>query len=107
MANSADTPNSNRSQFFFTFAAAEWLQGKHTIFGKVTGNTVYNLVKANEFETDDSDRPVCVRGCVRCMPDRIAAPSPRLSSAAAHLTRPQLAQSTLALHARMLGTCPS
>ena len=58
MANSADQPHTNQSQFFLTFAPAEWLQGKHTIFGKVAGNTIYNLMKCNEFETDEHDRPV-------------------------------------------------
>jgi peptidyl-prolyl cis-trans isomerase SDCCAG10 len=29
----------NGSQFFFTLGQCEWLNGKHTIFGKVTGKT--------------------------------------------------------------------
>ena len=58
MANNPDKADSNKSQFFFTFAATEWLQGKHTIFGKVTGNTIFNLMKCNELEVDDNDRPM-------------------------------------------------
>lgn len=34
MAN-ASSPNSNGSQFFFTLDKCDWLDKKHTIFGKV------------------------------------------------------------------------
>eukprot|EP00493_Phyllostaurus_siculus_P022495 UN22827 len=55
MAN--DGKNRNLSQFFITLGACDWLQKKHTLFGKVTGNTVYNILKFNEINTDDDDRP--------------------------------------------------
>ena len=35
MANAG--PNDNQSQFFFTLGATPELNGKHTIFGKVSG----------------------------------------------------------------------
>lgn len=57
MANES-TPNSNKSQFFVTLGACEWLNRKHTIFGKVTGDTIYNLLRLGESDVDANDRPV-------------------------------------------------
>merc|ERR1711971_503542 len=51
MAN-ANKKNDNRSQFFITLGECAWLNRKHTIFGKVTGNTMYNVLKFNDIETD-------------------------------------------------------
>lgn len=56
MANTA--PNQNNSQFFFTLDAAPALNGRNTIFGKVVGNTVFNLLKLGELETDKEDKPI-------------------------------------------------
>eukprot|EP00347_Sterkiella_histriomuscorum_P018523 403345186 len=59
MANTG-IPNSNLSQFFMTVDACDFLDGKHTIFGKVEGQTVFNLLKISEVETDNkSSRPIC------------------------------------------------
>jgi peptidyl-prolyl cis-trans isomerase SDCCAG10 len=53
-----NTPNSNHSQFFFTLDSCEWLKGKHTIFGKVTGNTIFNILRMGDVDTDKEDRPL-------------------------------------------------
>ncbi|KAI4316501.1 hypothetical protein L6164_024481 [Bauhinia variegata] len=57
MANAGST-HSNGSQFFITLDRCDWLDKKHTIFGKVTGDTIYNLVSLGELETDKNDRPL-------------------------------------------------
>jgi len=56
MANSG--PNDNRSQFFFTLEKAPELDKKHTIFAKVGGNTIYNMIRLNDIEVGEEDRPV-------------------------------------------------
>lgn len=57
MANE-QKPNSNHSQFFITLDACEWLNKKHTIFGKVTGVTMFNLLRLNDVEVGENDRPL-------------------------------------------------
>jgi len=54
----AGPPHSNGSQFFITLDRCEWLDRKHTIFGKVTGDSIYNLTRLGEVETDKDDRPL-------------------------------------------------
>ena len=40
--------------------SCEWLEKKHTIFGKIQGETIYNLIKISELEVDkQTDRPIC------------------------------------------------
>jgi cyclophilin family peptidyl-prolyl cis-trans isomerase len=56
MANAG--PNTNGSQFFVvTTEAAPWLDGKHTVFGRVTsGQDVADRI--SEVERDGRDRPL-------------------------------------------------
>ncbi|DBA82190.1 hypothetical protein WJX77_010418 [Trebouxia sp. C0004] len=50
--------DSNRSQFFITLDATQQLDRKHTIFGKVTGETVFNLTDLSDMEVDEHDVPL-------------------------------------------------
>ena len=51
MANDS-AKNTNGSQFFITLAECEWLNSKHTIFARITGDTIYNVLAMNELETN-------------------------------------------------------
>ncbi|KAF5383859.1 hypothetical protein D9615_003795 [Tricholomella constricta] len=57
MANNGKK-NSNDSQFFLTLDRADELHGKHTLFGRVMGDTIFNVMKIGEMEIDKDQRPV-------------------------------------------------
>ncbi|XP_050219728.1 peptidyl-prolyl cis-trans isomerase CYP57 [Mercurialis annua] len=54
----AGTPHSNGSQFFMSLDKCDWLDKKSTIFGKVTGDSIYNLLALGDLETDKNDWPL-------------------------------------------------
>ncbi|XP_031103639.1 peptidyl-prolyl cis-trans isomerase CYP57 isoform X1 [Ipomoea triloba] len=54
----AGSPNTNGSQFFITLDKCDFLDKKHTIFGKITGDSIYNLLSLGEVETEKDDRPL-------------------------------------------------
>uniref|UniRef100_A0A182PA05 Spliceosome-associated protein CWC27 homolog n=1 Tax=Anopheles epiroticus TaxID=199890 RepID=A0A182PA05_9DIPT len=55
MANSGK--NDNASQFFFTLGPTPELQNQNTLFGKVAGDTIYNMLKLEEGEVYENERP--------------------------------------------------
>ncbi|KAH9872871.1 hypothetical protein J1614_005265 [Plenodomus biglobosus] len=59
MANTG-TKDDNGSQFFFTLAPTPELQDRNTLFGRIAGDTIYNLMKMAEGEIREGseDQPL-------------------------------------------------
>ncbi|KAI9647233.1 Peptidyl-prolyl isomerase cwc27 [Ciborinia camelliae] len=56
MAN--EGKDTNGSQFFLTLGDTQELTGKNTLFGRVEGETIYNLARMGEAECGDGERPL-------------------------------------------------
>ncbi|KAJ1325064.1 peptidyl-prolyl cis-trans isomerase SDCCAG10 [Microdochium nivale] len=58
MANEGK-PDTNSSQFFFTLEKAEELNSRNTMFGRIAGDTIYNLARMGEAEVaEGTERPL-------------------------------------------------
>lgn len=58
MANEGK-PDTNASQFFFTLDKADELNNKNTVFGRIVGDTIYNLARMGEAEVaEGTERPL-------------------------------------------------
>lgn len=58
VANTGEGGNTNGSQFFITLQKQESLNGQHTLFGKVAGDSVYALGDIASVDVDRNDRPL-------------------------------------------------
>lgn len=58
IASAGKGTKTNGSQFFIVLDRTPSLDTKHTLFAKVVGQTIYNLVRINEVPVDKNDRPL-------------------------------------------------
>lgn len=58
VASAGKGTKTNGSQFFIVLDRSPSLDMKHTLFGKVVGQTLYNLVRINDVSVDKNDRPL-------------------------------------------------
>merc|ERR1719253_1023233 len=62
MANAG--PNTNGSQFFLCTVQTDWLDGKHCVFGSVTGGMdVVKAIEAVGSQSGQTSKPVVIADC--------------------------------------------
>merc|ERR1712196_162831 len=62
MANAG--PNTNGSQFFLCTVKTDWLDGKHCVFGSVTGGMdVVQAIEAVGSQSGQTSKPVVIADC--------------------------------------------
>jgi len=62
MANAG--PNTNGSQFFLTFVPCDWLDGKHTVFGKtVKGIELLSKIEALGSGSGKPSKSIVITDC--------------------------------------------
>ena len=57
-ANEAGKADTNGSQFFITTERCDHLDRQNTIFGRVSGDTIFTVLRMQDIEVNDHDRPV-------------------------------------------------
>lgn len=76
----ADEQGHARSQFFLTLSPARWLDGAHSIFGSVVGDTIFNVLALAAHPVDAFDDPAVMLKGVSVesnpFPDIVALPAP-------------------------------
>lgn len=58
IACASSSPGQNGTQFFITLGPCEHLTRKHTIFGRLTQQSLFNTLPLNDMEVDHEERPV-------------------------------------------------
>ena len=58
LATANTKKDNNGPSFFFTLGPTQELQNKHTIFGRLIGNSIYHIVDLNECQVDEDLRPL-------------------------------------------------
>ena len=56
-----------QGQFFITLSKQDMLNGKHTLFGKLVGDSIFNLDRIAAVDVDSKDRPTGADGAVPCV----------------------------------------